>query len=169
MAPKYFLLLTVFFVVGCATTPRGVDWFSDKNCQLETLDATSYAVSAVDMPGFIEPAILFTVHQSMQRMGLRLTEDADLHIQLRFEQVSLGPEPMVRDGFDESLAPGPITRFNAIVHVQVKTRSGNLVWSGALNRAHAITGSETFHTDIAIGLLQEAFDELFENLFQPCS
>ena len=168
LQPALFVILVC--LGGCTSTPRGVEWDVDQSCQENPLEASSYAVTMEDMPGFIEPAFSFAAHQSMQRVGLVPSDDSDepdIRIILRFEQVSLDP-PEDLDDFGESVVPGPLTRFNAIVWVTVETSPGTVVWSGSMNRSHAIVGHEIFHTDRAITLLQVAFDSFFENLFQPC-
>ena len=162
------LVLILTLLAGCATTPRGVSWSADQTCQQAIVDVDTYGITIRDMPGFIEPVFSYTAHQAMQRLGLLPAEQPDLFVDLRFEQVQLNRPTRARDDFDESIMPGPVVRFDAIVHVTVETKSDMLVWSGRLNRRHAILGDEVFHDDRAAVALQLAFDGLFEKIFTPC-
>jgi hypothetical protein len=162
------LMLILAVLGGCTSTPRGVSWYADQSCQAGTVDVDTYGVTIRNMPGFIEPVFSYTAHQAMQRLGLVPAEQPDLYVDLRFELVQLDRSTRARDDFDESIIPGPIVRFDAIVHVTVETKSDTVVWSGTLNRRHAILGDEIFHDDRAAVVLQQAFDGLLENIFTPC-
>jgi len=170
-AARGIVILIIAAITACANVPRGVEWRADQSCQMLFVDAKSYSVTLEGLPGFIEPLISYAAHQSLQKKGLALAtndEPADLQAHLKFELVSLNKTD-TRNDLDEVWMPGLVSRFNALVWVEVMNRRQEVIWSGVVNRSHAIMGDETFHTDRAAIFLQLAFDSLFENLLTPCS
>lgn len=162
------LLAAITFISACTSTPRGVSWSADQSCQRQIIDAKTYAVTIANAPGFIEPLLDFTAHQAMQNHGLRPGDDADLTVKMNFELVNLDPPTPRRDGFSEPVAQGKLTRFNTVVHISVVNKANREVWSGRLNRSHAIMGNEIFHTDKAVVAIQKSFNKLLKNMLVSC-
>jgi hypothetical protein len=69
----------------------------------------------------------------------------------------------------ETVAPSELHRF--VTHLTIDVidqRSGALIWTGAIDRAHAIQGGETFHNERAVLQISQALDAMFVGLTTPC-
>ena len=69
----------------------------------------------------------------------------------------------------EPVQTGTVNRF--VTHLEVDVldqRTDNIIWTGAMYRAHAIQGGETFHDERAVLIIRQAYDDMFVGLTTPC-
>ena len=86
-----------------------------------------------------------------------------------FELIDRNAPPREKDPFAEPVATSQLNRF--VIHVDVDifdNRSSKLIWTGSMNRSHAIQGGETFHNDLAVLTISSTLDKMFEGLTTPC-
>ncbi len=89
-------------------------------------------------------------------------DHADLQVILRYVQTDL-TSASARDDFDERIAPGGEVLFIAKIEVDVRdVKTGDIIWSGDIQRRHEVSPGEFMHTGRASVSLLEAFNELLE-------
>ena len=155
-------------VAGCATQTT-MQHYVPANCHGATEQFSSFAIEQINMPGFIQDVIEQSVAGALTRRGLQSGKPADVTAKVSFELIDRNPPPREKDPFGEPVATSQLNRF--VVHVDVDiidNRSGKLIWTGSMNRAHAIEGGETFHDDRAVLTISSTLDTMFEGLTTPC-
>ena len=107
---------------------------------------------------------------ALARQGLSQAEPAQADIRVRTVlEVIERNAPQDLDDFGETVAPNELHRF--VTHLTVdmfELPQGRKIWMGAIDRAHAIQGGETFHNEKAVLLISGTFDEMFVGLTDPC-
>jgi len=139
------------------------------HCHGATAPFSTFAIEQVNMPGFIQDVVEESVAGALSRLGLQEQEPADLNVRAEFELIDRNPPPREKDPFGEPVATSQLNRF--VVHVAVDildNRNGKLIWTGSMNRAHAIQGGETFHNDRAVLIISSTLDDMFEGLTTAC-
>jgi hypothetical protein len=163
------LAMGILGLHGCAaTTP--MDIYVPARCHGAAEPFESYELAFVEVPGFIEPVIESALAQSLAAVGLtRRDSGADVRVVSRFFLIDRSAPRPAGDPFGEPVETGSINRF--VAHLEVRlldSRTGALLWTGSMYRAHAIRGGETFHDQRAELIIRQAFDELFVGLTTPC-
>lgn len=155
---------------GCAQTP--METYVPAHCHGAAESFSTYRVAHENVPGFIEAVIDTAARGALERQGLVAAADpsrADIELRTEFELIDRNPPKPRGDPFGETVAPSEINRFvtHLIVRI-VDLRTGKLIWTGAMDRAHAIQGGETFHDERAVLIITQAFDGMFVGLTTPC-
>ena len=148
-----------------------MDIYVPARCHGVAQSFESYALSYENIPGFIQGVIDTSLNSSLESAGLlpSTPEQADLRIVSSFNLIDRNPAPYPDDPFGEEVQTSQINRF--VTHLQVEifdAHSGELVWTGAMYRAHAIEGGENFHNEKAVLIIRNAFDQMFVGLTSPC-
>jgi hypothetical protein len=156
-------------VCGCAST--AMDIYVPAHCHGVAEPFQTYTLEFVDVPGFIDDVIATSLEGALMAQGLTEApeNDADVKVISSFFLIDRNPPPQEEDPFGESVETGIINRF--VTHLEVEVldrRTDQIIWTGAMYRAHAIQGGETFHDDRAVLIIRQAFDEMFVGLTQPC-
>jgi hypothetical protein len=184
------MLLLAMLLSGCADNP--LQPYVPAHCHGAAEPFDSYTLEYVEVPGFIVSDIDTSLQGALARQGLEAAGDpaeADVRIVSRLRLIDHNAPPLVdqprnsldsepdnlvagplRDPFGQSMGEVPLNRF--VTHLSVEIfdlRSGDLIWVGSIDRAHAITGGETFHGERAILQISNAFDEMFQGLTTPCT
>ncbi len=90
-------------------------------------------------------------------------EDPDLEVVLRYEQENL-PQAERPDDFEGHISPGGNFRYVARVRVNVfDGTSGDLVFSGSVQRIHDVDPGEYMHTGNASLAIFQAFTRLLSD------
>jgi hypothetical protein len=157
-------------LTGCASS-SAMDIYVPAHCHGVTQSFESSSLGSENIPGFIQGVIDESLNSALESTGLTpaTPEQADLRIVSSFNLVDKNPAPRPKDPFGEEVQSSRINRF--VTHLQVEffdARSGKLIWTGAMYRAHAIEGGETFHNEKAVLIIREAFDQMFVGLTSPC-
>jgi hypothetical protein len=165
-----FLLvwMGVVALAGCASGAT-MQHYVPANCHGASEPFTTFSIRQVNMPGFIQDVIDESVSGALHRVGLEFSETPDLDVRVGFELIDRNAPPREKDPFGEPVATSDLNRF--VIHVDVDifdTRTGKLIWTGAMNRAHAIQGGETFHNERAVLTISDTLDSMFEGLTTPC-
>jgi hypothetical protein len=169
----YRLLVPLFLagvalLAGCASQST-MQHYVPASCHGATETFSTFAIEQVNMPGFIQGVIDESVSGALLRLGLKPSESADLNVRVSFELIDRNAPPREKDPFGEPVATSQINRF--VIHVDLDifdNRSSKLIWTGSMNRAHAIEGGETFHSDRAVLTISDTLDTMFEGLTTPC-
>ncbi|MEM8767064.1 MAG: hypothetical protein AAGE43_06455 [Pseudomonadota bacterium] len=166
------LLLLGALLAGCATS-QPMDTYVPARCHGVASGFSSYTLAFQDVPGFIEGVIEDALEGALIAQGLDEApepETADIRVVSTFYLIDRNPPPpLVEDPFGEQVQSGTVNRFVAHLDVNVYDRATEAVlWTGAMYRAHAIRGGETFHDERAVLLIRQAFDDMFVGLTTPC-
>lgn len=171
MKNKFALLVGIAVLGGCSSQMQ-MQHYVPAACHGASHPFSTFSIEQVNMPGFIQDVMDESVAGALARIGLVRSEGdiaADLNVTASFELIDRNPPPREKDPFDEPVATSDLNRF--VIHVDIDAfdnRAGKLIWTGALNRAHAIEGGETFHDDRAILTISTTLDTMFEGLTTPC-
>lgn len=161
--------VSLFCLSACVTTTR-MDTYVPDHCHGSAEPFSTYTVSMKNVPGFIEEVVDTAIRGALDRLGLVADEEgADILVHSELEIIDRNPPRQQTDPFGETVAPNELNRF--VTHLKVgitDARTGRLIWTGAMDRFHAIQGGETFHNDRAILIISQAFDDMFVGLTTPC-
>jgi len=160
------------------------------HCHGQAQPFKSYVLEYKDVPGFILDVINTSLNGALERQGLTAAAEtqADVKVLSTLEVIEhsssrpTASEPVVGgDAFGvpagaseheimgETVAPNELHRF--VTHLTIDVidqRTNQLIWTGAIDRAHAIQGGETFHDERAVLQISQAFDQMFVGLTTPC-
>jgi len=165
---RFCVAVIAAVLAACAGQTR-MEHYVPANCHAAAGPFSTFAIRQVNMPGFIQEVIDESVTGALERLGLQRNQPADLDVRLTFELIDRNPPPRVKDPFSEPVATSQLNRF--VVHVDVDifdNRDGKLIWTGAMSRAHAIAGGETFHDERAVLTISRTLDAMFEGLTTAC-
>ena len=166
------LLLLAGLPVSCASY-GDMDVYVPHACHGAAAPFTSYSLSLVDVPGFIEDVVITAARGALAAEGLDeapIPGEADLEVVNTFYLIDRNPPPPeYADPMGEPVQMGTTNRFVAHLEVDVvDRRTERVIWTGAMYRAHAIQGGETFHDDRAVLMVRTAYEEMFAGLTTPC-
>lgn len=157
--PLLALAVCVFGIYGCANRFNGIGTSMTSCCATE--EYATFAVQPVDLPAFLGAIVVSNFSVALAERGVQpVMGEADLKVILRYEQENLD-EPLPHDDFDERIDDGLRTRFLAKVVVEmIDAESGQIVWSGSVQRVHNVGPGDFMHTGPASISLLEAFRHL---------
>lgn len=155
---------------GCSTT-TAMETYVPAHCHGSAQPFTSFRLEHRNVPGFILEVVDVAARGALERQGLTEAPrgEAEVLVRTDLEVIDRNPPPLQGDPFGETVAPSELNRF--VTHLTVNVideRSERLIWTGAVDRAHAIQGGETFHDERAVLLISQAFDDMFVGLRTPC-
>ncbi len=182
-------MVLLLLLTGSCTSST-MNYYVPARCHGVAEPFETYTVTYEDVPEFILEVIDTSLAGAMARQGMRPAEepgDAQVLLHVELDIIDRNPprdtavapprdpfaEPPMgeprRDPFGETVAPSELNRFvtHLMLHV-IDQRTGSLIWTGAVDRAHAIQGGETFHDERAVLLISNTFDEMFVGLTTPC-
>jgi hypothetical protein len=173
---KVLHLIGISLLAGCAAQ-NSVQHYVPANCHGVAEPFSTFSIEQINMPGFIQEVMEESVSGALTRLGLEKRSRADnssdnqvdLDVKVSFELIDRNAPVRDPDPFAEPVATSQLNRF--IIHVDVDvfdTRSTKLIWTGSMNRAHAIEGGETFHNDRAVLEISSVLDTMFEGLTNAC-
>jgi hypothetical protein len=156
-------------LTACAST--AMDLYVPAHCHGVAEPFDTYTLEFVDVPGFIDEVIATSLEGALVAQGLTEAPatEADVSVVSTFFLIDRNPPPQEEDPFGESVETGIINRF--VTHLEVEVvdrRTDQTIWTGAMYRAHAIQGGETFHDERAVLIIRQAFDDMFVGLTEPC-
>lgn len=163
--------LVLMFLQACVAS-TAMDTYVPAHCHGVAEPFSSYTLAFVEVPGFIDEVIATALNGALHDHGLDNAppgQAADLKIISSFYLIDRNPPPEEADPFGEPVQTSSVNRF--VTHLKVDVvdqRSGELIWTGAMFRPHAIQGGETFHNERAVLIIRQAFDEMFVGLTEPC-
>lgn len=170
--PAFLMLCCVGLLQGCASS-GSMDIYVPHTCHGVAEPFSSYTLSFVEVPGFIDQVIAEAARGALAAQGLEeaaIPEDADVDVVNSFFLIDRNTPPAeTLDPMGERVQMGSVNRF--ITHLEVDLRdrrTGSVIWTGAMYRSHAIQGGETFHDDRAVLIIRQAYDEMFVGLTTPC-
>lgn len=156
---------------GCASS-GAMDLYVPHACHGVAEPFSTYTLSMVEVPGFIEGVIETAAEGALAAQGLEAAvqpDEADVAVVNTFYLIDRNPPPMEGDPMGEPVQTGGINRF--VTHLKVDVvdqRTDRIIWTGAMYRSHAIAGGETFHDDRAVLIIRQAYDDLFAGLTTAC-
>ena len=158
-------------LTGCASSGE-MDLYVPHACHGAAQPFSSYTLSFVDVPGFIEGVIATAAQGALAAQGLDEAvspEQAEVAVINSFYLIDRNPPPAETDPMGESVQTATTNRFVTHLNVDVlDQRTDKIIWTGAMYRAHAIQGGETFHDERAVLIIRQAYDGMFVGLTTPC-
>jgi len=167
--------------VACSSAPIDSEVTSNKVAGTYS----SFSVTTENIPAFLGPIITSNFDVAMAARGLQPTDETnnpDLNVHLRFQQIDLdrggdeidsydevdsdqnsmenqnsmgGQNSMNRISMDESL------RFIARIVIEIReTGKSDIIWSGQVQRIHDVSPGEWMHTGNASIAFLDAFNKL---------
>lgn len=158
-------IITALFLTSllsaCAVDQSRIDT-TVTHCCGDTEQKT-FTVEAVEMPAFLGPLMVSNFSVAFANLGMQPVDaDGELAVVLGFEQTNL-QRPQTHDDFDEQIASGDAMRFIARVVIEVRDiETGDLVWSGNIERLHNVGPGDYMHTGPASISIYEAFTEVLK-------
>lgn len=165
------VLTLIATLTGCASSGE-MDLYVPHACHGVAEPFSSYTLSFVEVPGFIEGVIQTAAEGALAAQGLEAASspaDADVAVINSFYLIDRNPPPPETDPMGEPVQSGTVNRF--VTHLKVDVldqRTDKVIWTGAMYRSHAIQGGETFHDDRAVLMIRQAYDDMFVGLTTPC-
>jgi len=158
-------------LAGCATH-RGMEVHAPESCYRKAEPFSTFTLSFVSVPGFIEAPIETAAEGALLAIGLTAAAtpaQADLKVVNTFSPEDRNPPPQPIDPMGEPVQTATVNRFVAHLKVDVvDQRTSRVIWTGSMHRDHAVAGGETFHSERAVLLIRQAFDQMFVGLTRPC-
>ena len=165
-------LLLCGALAGCASS-GAMDIYVPHACHGVAEPFSSYTLSFVEVPGFIEGVIETAAQGALAAQGLDEAAspgEADVAVINSFYLIDRNPPPPeVEDPMGEPVQTGTTNRF--VTHLKVDVldqRTDKIIWTGAMYRSHAIQGGETFHDERAVLIIRQAYDDMFAGLTTAC-
>jgi hypothetical protein len=159
-------------LLGSCASSGAMDLYVPHACHGVAEPFSTYTLSSVEVPGFIEGVIETAAEGALAAQGLEAAvnpDDADVAVVNTFYLIDRNPPPLQGDPMGEPVQTGTTNRF--VTHLKVDVidqRTDQIIWTGAMYRSHAIVGGETFHDDRAVLIIRQAYDDLFTGLTTPC-
>lgn len=159
-------------LLGSCASSGAMDLYVPHACHGVAEPFSTYSLSFVEVPGFIEGVIEAAAEGALAAQGLIEAEDpdgADVAVINTFYLIDRNPPPPQGDPMGEPVQTGTVNRF--VTHLKVDVidqRTEQIIWTGAMYRAHAIAGGETFHDERAVLIIRQAYDDMFVGLTTPC-
>lgn len=163
---KYFCMVVILILAGCATVNRGITVGAGGESSLAGV--RTFEVEAVNMPAFLGPIIVSNFSVAMAELGFQpVGENGDAIVILKYVQDDIGQERH-RDDFDERIDQGGDLRFVAriVVDLTVKT-TGTTFRMGSLQRLHTVRPGDYMHTGNASVAFLESFRGMLSDIQMP--
>lgn len=162
-----FLTLTTlsFILASCASNSSGIGTYIETCCPGSGYE--TFSVTTKDIPAFLGPLMQSNFSVAFANHGLQpTTENADLAVELRYEQENLSAN-RTNDDFEEQIASGDSLRFVAKIVIDIReTGTDKIIWSGHLQRIHDVGPGEYMHTGSASIALLDAFTKVLKDFPQ---
>ncbi len=164
-------ILLAVVLAGCASSGE-MDLYVPHACHGAAEPFSTYSLSFVEVPGFIEGVIESAAQGALAAQGLSEAEnpdEADVGVINTFYLIDRNPPRPQGDPMGEPVQTGTTNRF--VTHLEVDVidqRTEQIIWTGAMYRSHAISGGETFHDERAVLIIRQAYDDMFVGLTTPC-
>lgn len=161
-----FILFGIYLLGGCAGLPA-IATDETYCCHPSVESIRTYRVEFEDTPEFLKPMLRDEASIVLAARGLDYTEgDAESILLMTFVNKTL------ERGEDqeswERIAPGGGVRFIAQVVIELKDSvSGELLWSGSMQRIHNVYEGSYMHDAPARTAMRNAFLEMFANFPNP--
>ncbi|MFT7686237.1 MAG: hypothetical protein ACI9FB_001582 [Candidatus Azotimanducaceae bacterium] len=159
------MLIALLTLSGCVSDVSNIDGNVTYCCADEKYK--TFVVNSKDIPNFLVSTMMSNFERAMEDRGFQSTdENADLQIELRFEQDNLS-QIRESDDFDERLGSGEGLRFIARVVVDIRSdNEDRVIWSGYIQRVHNVSPGEYMHTGKASNALLNSFAEILKSFPQ---
>jgi len=158
---NFVLPLGLFLLISCTSIPSRISSYVNVCCA--DPDYVTFSVTPKNIPAFLGPIIVSNFIVALAGHDLQpVSEDADLHVELRYEQLNLDLKE-IHDDFMEHLSSGGDARFIAQIAVDMRDgKTGEIVWSGGIRRIHDVNPGEYMHTGRASMAFLDSFHKLLE-------
>jgi hypothetical protein len=158
-------ILLVGLLAGCAQTGHQIGYSVNVCCPGDYASYESYGLRTQDVPGFLSEYVVAELDAALQDKGLiRNDRLNDVVVTLSYRHVNLNPEQQDIDPFERRIEEDVMLRYIATLLVDIaETGSGDIVWSGQINRIHTVLPGEYMHEDNARPEFREAFQQVLSS------
>jgi hypothetical protein len=166
-------LLSALISAGCTTSQPVATW-APTDCLARDEPVSRYRLETADVPGFKQPVMVTAVEDALGRIGWRRVDDgeADVTVHLRVSLIRLdAPAAAPDDPLGEPGASSAQARFVGHADLEITEGTGAdgaLLWKGAMERMHRVSGAADFHSERATSLIDGALTELVLPLQRRC-
>jgi hypothetical protein len=159
-----FFLFGFLLLSGCMSLPS-IATDETYCCHPLAESISTYRIEFEDTPEFLKPMLRDASSIVLAEHGYEYTEgDADSILTMTFVNKTLERSPEELEAW-ERIAPGGGVRFIAQVVLTLKESvSGELIWSGSMQRIHNVYEGSYMHDAPARVAMREAFAEIFASL-----
>jgi hypothetical protein len=156
------LLSILLGLTACAQTSQQIGHSVNLCCPGNYGEYKEYRLETQDIPSFLNAYVVSEFDSVFQEKGLMRNDSRNqVRITLSYQHVNLNPEQETIDPFERQLVDDVTLRYIATIVVDIRESStGEMVWSGQINRIHTVVPGEYMHEDVARPEFAGAFREM---------
>jgi hypothetical protein len=160
-----FRILAVFgailWLAGCASQPP-VSTSVTYCCRPLTDQVYTFRIEFDDTPEFLKPMLRDEAATVLNAKGLRYTEgDADAVLKMSFVNKTLERDQERIESWEKTAPAGGVRFIAQVVLEMTHSVTGELIWSGAMQRTHNVYEGSYMHDAPARAAMRTAFLEVF--------
>lgn len=159
---KVVFLSILLGSTACAQTSLQIGHSVNLCCPGSYGEYKEYRLETQDIPSFLSDYVVSEFDSVFQEKGLIRNDSRNqVRITLSYQHVNLNPEQEAIDPFERQLEEDVTLRYIATIVVDIRESStGEMVWSGQINRIHTVIPGEYMHEDVARPEFAGAFREM---------
>lgn len=159
---KVTMLTVLLFLSSCAQNGGQIGYTVNLCCPGNYDEYKEYRVETQDLPSFLGDYVVAEFDTVFQEKGLTRNDNRnELRVTLSYRHINLNAEQEAIDPFERRLDEDVTLRYVATIVVDIReSSSGQMVWSGQINRIHTVVPGEYMHEDRARPEFADAFREV---------
>jgi hypothetical protein len=155
------MLAVAVWVAGCAATP-GISTNVDYCCRPLTDQVSTFRIEFDDTPEFLKPMLRDEAANVLNAKGMRYTEgDADAVLEMTFVNKTLERDQERIESWETTAPAGGVRFIAQIVLEMTHSVTGELIWSGSMQRVHTVYEGSYMHDAPARAAMRDAFLVMF--------
>lgn len=159
---KIAVLAALLFLSACAQNGGQIGYSVNLCCPGNYDEYKEYRLETQDLPSFLGDYVIAEFDTVFQEKGLARNDSRNqLRVTLSYRHINLNAEQETIDPFERRLDEDVTLRYVATIVVDIReSSSGEMVWSGQINRIHTVVPGEYMHEDRARPEFSGAFREM---------
>lgn len=156
-----FVFAAVVWLSGCASQP-GISTDVTYCCRPLTDQVHTFRIVFDDTPEFLKPMLRDEAAIVLNAKGLRYTEgSADAVLKMTFINKTLERDQERIEAWEKTAPAGGVRFVAQVVLEMTHSVTGELVWSGSMQRTHTVYEGSYMHDAPARAAMRTAFLEMF--------
>ena len=159
---KVVILALIVLLSSCAQTGGQIGYSVNLCCPGNYGEYKEYRIETQDLPSFLGDYVIAEFDRVFQEKGLTRNDNRNqLRVTLSYRHINLNAEQETIDPFERRVDEDVTLRYVATILVDIRESStGQLVWSGQINRIHTVVPGEYMHEDRARPEFAGAFRQM---------
>lgn len=159
---KTAVLAVLLFLSACAQNGGQIGYSVNLCCPGNYAEYKEYRIETQELPSFLGDYVIAEFDKVFQEKGLTRNDNRnELRVTLSYRHINLNAEQENIDPFERRLDEDLTLRYVATIVVDIRESStGEMVWSGQINRIHTVVPGEYMHEDRARPEFSGAFREM---------